>query len=148
MGLRNVFLAVGFVALAGCATLSDSHGYVPDEDLLNDVKVGVDTKETVSRILGPPGTAGIVDELGWYYVKSDYERVLWREPKEVDREVVAVTFTKSGVVSNIERFGLEDGQVVALNRRVTSSNTQGIGFLNQLFSNLGTIAPGQLFDDG
>ncbi|KPQ14077.1 MAG: hypothetical protein HLUCCO18_16175, partial [Rhodobacteraceae bacterium HLUCCO18] len=41
--------------------------------------------------------------------------------------------------SNVERFGLEDGNVVALSRRVTDSNVQGIGFLRQLLGNLGRI---------
>ena len=43
------------------------------------------------------------------------------------REIVAITFDDSGVVRNIERFGLEDGNVVALSRRVTDSNVQGVG---------------------
>ncbi len=107
-----------------------------------------DTKDTVARLLGRPRTQGIVDDRGWYYVKSDYERFLWREPVEVDREVVAVSFSDAGVVENVERFGLEDGQVVALSRRVTTSNTQGIGFLRQLFSNFGTLDAGSFLDEG
>ncbi len=130
------------LALAACSRLQDSHGYVPDEALLAEVEVGVDTKDTAGRILGRPGTSGIVDDQGWYYVKSDYERFLWRAPKEVNREVVAVSFAENGQVQNIERFGLEDGQVVALSRRVTTSNTLGIGFLRQLFSNFGTFSAG------
>jgi len=138
--------ALSFVIVAGCATLSDKHGYVPDQALLDEIVVGQDTKDTTARILGRPGTRGIVDDRGWYYVKSDYERFMWRAPVEVNRQVVAVTFDEKDVVSNIERFGLEDGQVVTLNRRVTTSNTQGIGFLRQLFSNIGNINPGSFFD--
>lgn len=138
--------ALAFVALSACATLSDSHGYVPDESLLGEVEVGLDTKDTAARILGRPGTSGIVDDRGWYYVKSDYERFLWRAPVEVNREVVAVSFAENGQVENIERFGLEDGQVVALSRRVTTSNTRGIGFLRQLFSNIGNFNGGDLLE--
>ncbi len=50
------------------------------------------------------------------------------------------------MVTNIERFGLERGQVVRLSRRVTTENTQGVGFLRQAFGNLGRINPGDLFD--
>ena len=53
------------VGLAACSRLEDSHGYVPDDALLAQVEVGVDTKDTVARILGRPGTAGIIDERGW-----------------------------------------------------------------------------------
>ncbi len=145
--VKGMAFALSAALLAGCATLEDRHGYIPDAASLNDVEVGRDTKETVSRILGTPGTEGIVDDRGWYYVRSDYERFLWRAPVEVDREVLAVTFDEADRVSNIERFGLQDGQVVALERRVTDSNTQGISFLRQLFSNLGNFNPGDFFNN-
>ena len=147
----RAFFAIGLLTLlaaCGASTLSNNTGYVPDDALLKEVVVGRDTKDTVARILGRPGTTGIVDDRGWYYVKSDFERFLWRAPVEVGREVVAVSFAENGQVANIERFGLKDGQVIALNRRVTASNTQGIGFLRQLFSNFGNLSPGTFLEDG
>lgn len=147
--MRTAVALSALAVLSACAvTLDDSHGYVPDDTLLNEVKLGVDTKETVGRLLGRPGTEGVIDDFGWYYVQSDYETFLWRAPKEVDREVVAVSFSENGVVQNVERFGLEDGRVVALSRRVTTSNTRGIGFLRQLFSNLGTFNAGDFIEEG
>ncbi|MEM9426784.1 MAG: outer membrane protein assembly factor BamE [Pseudomonadota bacterium] len=147
--MKAFTVLASLIFLAGCAArLNDSHGYVPDDALLNEVKLGVDTKDTVGRLLGRPSTEGIIDDRGWYYVKSDYERFLWRAPVETDREVVAVSFSESGTVQNVERFGLEQGRVVALSRRVTTSNTQGIGFLRQLFSNLGTFNAGDFLEDG
>jgi outer membrane protein assembly factor BamE (lipoprotein component of BamABCDE complex) len=47
---------------------------------------------------------------GWYYVRSTYEDGTYRAQREVDREVVAVSFDDEGVVTNVERFGLEDGR--------------------------------------
>ena len=146
---RNAVLAgLMLVVTSGCVTLDDNHGYVPEQSALDDVVVGRDTRETVALIIGQPGTTGIVDDSGWFYVRSDYERFLWREPKEVDRQVVAVSFTEEGVVSNIERFGLEEGRVVVLNRRVTDSNTQGVSFLRQLFSNFGTFNASDFLEEG
>ena len=43
------------------------------------------------------------------------------------------------MVPNIERFGLEDGQVVTLSRRVTDANTKGVGYIRQLLGNIGAI---------
>ena len=140
-------LAALLILSACSARMNDSHGYVPEDTLLNEVKVGIDTKETVGRLLGRPGTEGIVDDLGGYYVKSDYERFLWREPVETNREVVAVSFSERGTVENVERFGLEEGRVIALSRRVTTSNTRGIGFLRQLFSNFGTFNAGDFLQE-
>lgn len=145
--MRYMTVGLALAVLSGCATLDDTHGYTPDETLLSDVMVGLDTKATVSRLIGPPGSTGLVDDTGWYYVSSEFERFLWREPVEVDRDVVVVRFDEAGVVSNIERFGIEAGRVVVLERRVTDSNIRGIGLLRQLFGNFGQLDAGQLFDD-
>ena len=138
---------VALALLSGCATVEDRHGYIPEQSSLDTIVVGRDTRDTVALLIGRPGTEGVMRDEGWYYVRSDYERFLWREPVEVDREVVAVSFTERGVVSNIERFGLEDGRVVALNRRVTDSNIEGVSFLRQLFSNFGNLNAGDLLNE-
>ncbi|SMX22312.1 outer membrane protein assembly factor BamE [Boseongicola aestuarii] len=144
---KAVILGALVLTTTACARLESGHGYVPEPSALEGVVVGRDTKDIIGLTLGQPGTRGIVDDLGWYYVRSDYERFLWRAPVEVDRQVVAITFDEAGVVRNIERFGLEEGRVVALNRRVTDANTQGISFLRQLFGNLGNFDPATLINE-
>jgi len=144
---RGVFASLVVVLAVGCARLEDGHGYVPEPSTLAGVVVGRDTKETIAFTLGQPGTRGIVDDLGWYYVRSDYERFLWRAPVEVDRQVVAISFDEAGVVQNVERFGLEGGRVVALTRRVTDANTQGVSFLRQLFGNFGNFDAASVFGE-
>jgi outer membrane protein assembly factor BamE (lipoprotein component of BamABCDE complex) len=130
--------------VASCSAIYRNHGYVPSEDELSEIVVGLDTRGTVETIVGRPSAAGILDEGGWYYVRSQYRTFAYRKPQEIDRQVVAITFGDEDVVTNIERFGLEDGRVVALSRRVTDKNTQGIGFLRQAFGNLGRFNPADL----
>jgi outer membrane protein assembly factor BamE (lipoprotein component of BamABCDE complex) len=147
MGARMAAAALGLVlGLASCGEVPRTHGFVPTEDQLEAVVVGRDTRATVQTILGVPGSTGILADEGWFYVRSTFEDGALRALNEVDREVVAVSFDEAGVVTNVERFGLEDGQVVALSRRVTDDNTAGIGFLRQLFGNLGRIDPAQFFE--
>ena len=67
-------------------------------------------------------------------------------PREVDREVVSITFTEDGVVENVERFGLEDGKVVAISRRVTQPNIKGLTFLRQLFGSIGRLRADSIID--
>jgi len=55
--------------------------------------------------------------------------------------VLAISFDQNGVLSNIESFGLEDGQVVTLSRRVTDSSVTNQNFLRQLLGNIGRIGP-------
>ncbi|MCA0043688.1 outer membrane protein assembly factor BamE [Celeribacter litoreus] len=129
------------VSLSACVAQYRNHGYVPSDDELAQVIVGVDTKDTVADVIGAPGAEGLLESSGWYYVRSRFKHYGAFEPAEVDREVVAVSFDSQGRVSNIERFGLEAGRVVALDRRVTEANVQGVTFLQQLFGNLGRVSP-------
>ncbi len=62
-------------------------------------------------------------------------------PKEIDRQVVAISFSDTGVVENVERFGLERGQVVPLSRRVTDTGVVDNTFLRQLLGNIGRFNP-------
>lgn len=136
---RGLGLGVMLLWLAACSTTFQNHGYVPREDDLAEIMVGIDTRETVAAVIGRPGTSGLLTDGGWYYVRSRFAQRSYHAPEEIERQVVAISFDKDGVVENIERFGLENGRVVVLDRRVTDSNIKGVGFLRQLFGSLGRI---------
>ncbi len=142
--IRIALVGLILVTMMACATQFRNHGYVPPEEDLALIEVGRDTRETVAATIGRPSTAGLLNDVGWYYVQSRYKLVGGMAPEEVDREIVAITFTIEGVVENIERYGLNDGQMVAISRRVTLSNVKSQGFLRQLFNNIGAINTGSL----
>jgi len=124
---------LGLVALSACSPVYQYHGFAPSEQDLAEIQVGLDTRTTVESIIGKPGASGLLADSGWYYVRSEFKHELWKAPEEINREVVAISFDDQGVVTNVERFGLDRGEVVVLNRRVTDSNVEGISFLKQLF---------------
>ena len=82
--------------------------------------------------IGAPSASGVVRDSGYYYVRSRVRHYGPKRPEVVSRELVAISFDQRGVVRNIERFGLEDGLVIPLERRVTDSSVQDKGFLRQL----------------
>lgn len=127
------------VLVSACSPVIRNHGYVPAEDELAQVEVGVDTRETVGQKIGRPSTSGLLNDEGWYYVQSQYRHFGPREPKEIERQVLAITFNEAGVVENIARFGLEDGKVVEISRRVTETNIKGITLIQQLLGSFGRI---------
>lgn len=123
------------LALSGCSTVDANYGYVPSDIQLQDIKVGTDTKDTVSTKIGEPPLEDMRRPDVWYYVASQTKTWLWNPPKTIKREIVAVHFTSGGTVSNIERFGLDHAEVVVLSRRVTSDAVPDVGFLHGLFGN-------------
>lgn len=142
--LRKAAPLIVIGALIACSPVFRNHGYVPADDELTQIEVGVDTRESVGEKIGRPSTSGLLNAEGWYYVQSRYRHFGPREPKEIERQVVAITFNQSGRVENIARFGLEDGQVVEISRRVTETNIKGIGFIRQLLGNFGRIQAGDI----
>ncbi len=53
--------------------------------------------------------------------------------------MLAITFNEAGVVENVGRYGLEDGKVVEISRRVTETNIKGITLIQQLLGSFGRI---------
>lgn len=143
---RLVLGALLAVTLAACSPVYRNHGYVPSDEELALVEVGKDTRETVAATLGRPSGEGLLNDVGWFYVQSRWKHVGPMAPKEIDRQVVSITFSEAGSVENVERFGLQDGQVVALSRRVTDSNIKGTGFLKQLLGNIGRLRADQFVE--
>ena len=147
--VNRVLVAGGLaLVLAACSPQFRNYGYVPSDEDLANVLVGIDTRDSVAETVGTPGAAGVVSDGNYYYVSSRRKTVPIRAPIEIDRQVVAITFDSEGVVENIERFGLERGRVVALSRRVTDSNTQGIGFIRQLLGSVGQFSADQILPEG
>lgn len=141
---RSALFGVIVLALAACSSIYRNHGFVPTEEELATLEIGKDTRETAGPKVGRPSASGLLNDTGWFYVQSRWEYRGALPPKEIDRQVVALTFSESGTLTNVERFGLERGQIVPLSRRVTESNVKGIGVLRQLFSNFGRLTAGQV----
>ena len=135
------------LVLTACAAEFRNHGYVPADDELAQLQIGVDTQAEVASAVGRPTSTGVLGADAWYYVQSRFRHYGYRAPVEVDREVVAISYDGAGRLTNIERFGLQDGRVVPISRRVTERNVQGVGFLRQLFGNIGNFNPADFLGD-
>lgn len=144
--MRGGVAVIMVLLLVSCAPVYRNHGYAPDDETLNQIVVAVDTRETVAEVIGQPSSAGVLDAGGWYYVSSRYKHYAYNAPEEIERQVVAISFNEAGVVENVERFGLSDGQVVPLSRRVTESTIKGSTFVRQLLSNFGRINPADILN--
>ena len=138
---KPALAALSMALLVACTPIYTNHGFVPDDKDLASITTGVDTRETVGAFLGRPSVEGLVGDGEWFYVRSQWKTLGAKAPKEVDRQVLAITFDEKGVVTNIERFGLEKGEIVAISRRVTTEPIKGRNALAQIFGNIGRLDP-------
>jgi outer membrane protein assembly factor BamE (lipoprotein component of BamABCDE complex) len=122
--------------LAGCSAVYRGHGYAPNAEELTTILPGQDSKGTVQAKIGRPGGTGLIGEDAWYYVASTLEHYAYRDPRVVDRRVVAVSFDEAGLVTDIRQFGIEDGRVVDLVTRTTPTYGKELTIVQQLLGNL------------
>jgi outer membrane protein assembly factor BamE (lipoprotein component of BamABCDE complex) len=137
--LGSVFVLAG---LAACAPIRDVRGYVPDEQSVADIKIGQDTKDTVQQKLGTPSSTAAFGDPTWYYISVEQERYAFFTADVTKREILAVQFNEGGKVAEVRNYGIEDGQVVALVDRETPSRGKELGFLQQIFGNIGGPSAG------
>lgn len=144
---RSVVPLALVISLAACVPVHRNHGYVPDEDALAAVQIGQTTRDELPMLLGQPSAEGLLTGAPWFYAKSRFEHFGPYKPREVSRDVVAISFDPAGRVSNVERFGLERGRVVVLSQRVVDPGVSAAGALRQLLGNLGRFRADQFFDE-
>jgi outer membrane protein assembly factor BamE (lipoprotein component of BamABCDE complex) len=140
LGLKRVMLAAAAGAalmLAGCGEEQFARGYVIDENLVAQVKVG-DSAEQVVTALGTPSTTSTVGSQSYYYISQQASRSFsFQNPSVTDQRVLAIYFGKSGKVERIANYGLKDGVIFDFlgNTTPTAGNDQNL--LSQIFGLFG-----------
>jgi len=138
----GLLFAAGLVlSLSACAAQQETRGYVPDEDRIAEVVKGVHDRNSVERLLGSPSAVSTFENSTWYYITRKTEKVAFFDEEVTDQQVVAVVFDDAGIVSDIRRYTLEDGQEVALVDRETPTRGRELTILEQLLGNLGRFSP-------
>ena len=120
-----------------CTPIIRNHGYMPPSEDLALVAVGVDTRETVTLASDRrPLAACWTIAVSTTFPVNSATLARW-PPRKSEREVLRFHFDATGVVSNIERFGLQDGNVIVLSRRVTDNKARDSTFVRQLLGSFG-----------
>ena len=137
--LKLLSLIFIFGLYSSCSSVIQSHGHVPLNSDLEKIKVGIDNKKSIESLIGKPTTAGVLNNRDWYYIGSTMKHSGWKKPQEIKRVIIAISFTQAGVVENIERYSLSDGQEIKISSRVTRKKVKDNTFLRQLLGNFGRV---------
>lgn len=133
-------LALGVLGSSACAPITSFSGFQAIESDPKDVKIAVDTKSTVRGKLGSPSATSTFDPNVWFYMNQVKERIAFRKPRVVARNVTAIAFDKDNeLVKSVNVYTLKDGKVIAFNNRETPTRGRELTILEQL---LGTVGRG------
>ena len=139
MGHRSPLITsvIFAAALGACAPRINSHGNLPDPDLLAEVEVGQVNKADVVQILGSPSSLAPFNGDVWFYVSEKTKTVAFFEPEIIERKVIVIRFNKRGIVTALKTFGLEEARKMERVERKTPTAGNELGLLRQLFGNIG-----------
>lgn len=126
--------------LLGCVPVENQRGYVPDQQAISSIEVGMDTKESVGKKLGDPSTAATFGNDVWYYMSAHVEQSAFFAPRATERNILAIEFSKDGKVTDMHRYSLADGRVVDFVSRETPTRGRELSLLQQIFN----AVPGQI----
>jgi outer membrane protein assembly factor BamE (lipoprotein component of BamABCDE complex) len=146
---RLLILAAMALAVAGCSANIAHRGYLAKPGAFGQVREGM-AKSEVEGILGSPSTTASVNYQGdsYYYISSTTEQRAFLNPKEVERQVIAIRFNQNDQVASLGQYGLEDGQVIEINSRTTPTKGRELSILQQIFGNIGKPGPGGIIVPG
>ena len=140
---RAGVLATAALALAaglsGCAEVRGHQGYVIDRALVASVQPGVDNRESVQKTLGDPSFAAQFDDGTWYYVSRSTQQFSFGQPKPVAQLALAVHFDKAGVVTGVDRTGLDQISTVHPSADKTPTLGRKRSLFQELFGNIGAV---------
>ena len=151
VGLRGLALRraeaiclVLFLAAGACAPIVEVHGFIPDDELVQQIKPGQHDRLYVEELLGSPSSVANFDGETWYYITRRTETLAFFEPEIKDQRVLAVVFDlATGTVSKVDSYGLDDGRLIELVERQTPTLGKELGFFEQLFGNIGRFSGSQ-----
>jgi outer membrane protein assembly factor BamE (lipoprotein component of BamABCDE complex) len=89
---KRLTILCATLALAGCVAQFRNHGYVPSDEDLSGIIVGIDSRDSVEDQIGTPTTGGVLNGSGFYYVSSRWRHFGFLAPQIIDRQLVAITF--------------------------------------------------------
>ncbi|KQN20584.1 cell envelope protein SmpA [Sphingomonas sp. Leaf33] len=127
------------VALSGCTQLRGHQGYVIDADLVNSIQPGVDNRDSVRQVMGQPTISAQFGQGDWYYVARDTRNFAFSNPRPVQQSTLRVRFNDAGVVTAIDRMGLEQVASISPEGKKTPTLGRERGFFQDLFGNIGTV---------
>ncbi|SFM13318.1 outer membrane protein assembly factor BamE [Shimia aestuarii] len=139
--LKSIVFGAALLVAVSCTTQYRNHGYVPSSEDLAAVTLGVDTRDTVAESLGTPSAGGVLDDSGYYYVRSKVRHFGAMKPEVIERQVVAINFDSRGIARNVQHYSLQDGKVVPLVRRITDNGLTETSVIKALLGNIGNFSP-------
>ena len=139
--LHTILVFIFFINLLGCQLQepSKNHGILFLENRSNKLKVSLDNKNDVIKLIGKPHAKSINNDDKWIYI----ERVLTRgafhkfgQNVLKTNNVLVLTFNKYGVLNEKQFLNKDDIKKLSFSKEITENNLTKKSFVQSFLSSI------------
>ena len=138
-----LFLLLILFSLNSCVSQKLVHGNLPDAQLVSILKVGIDNKKTITKILGEPTFRGVLGDNSFYYVGTVNSKLAFLDPKLDTQFVLELNFDKSNKLKKLYLYDENESIDVSMSSLETEHSGKKLTFLQQIFGNIGVGGMGR-----
>lgn len=133
-------LAVLAVSAGACSPIVRNTGNMVEEERVAAIEQGRTSQAEVARLLGSPSAVSTFENDVWYYIGQRTETTAFLPPEVVARKVLIVHFDRDGIVSQMEKRGMDDAREIQIADRETPTLGQDRSMLAEFFGNIGRFS--------
>ena len=122
---------------SACVHKKIVNGQLPDKDLVKILKVGIDKKKNILQMLGHPTFTGQFNDNSFYYAEIESNQIAFLEPDVLTQKILQLEFDNKNTLKNVYFFNQDDSEKIKFSSNETKTYGNKIGFLQQIFSNMG-----------
>lgn len=134
-----ILLLLAFViqTTTGCVKNIENTGYSFKAQQLASLKKGESLKTDVRRALGSPSATSDFGKEVWYYIGTQYESIIFLDPKIKEQTVIAVSFDETSHVDSVVKFTQDHARNVIISDEFTKTEGHDMSIIEQLLGNVG-----------
>ncbi|MDD4617420.1 MAG: outer membrane protein assembly factor BamE [Alphaproteobacteria bacterium] len=140
--MKNRFLPLFFLIFAvSCAPTVANRGSMLDQDVFEQIKPGITTREEVASKLGSPTSVSTFDEKIWYYIGRETQQYSFLDPDVIKQQAIEIDFDDTGIVTSVKNLDVTQAADASPVGRETPTFGQKKTFLRELLGDLSHPRP-------
>ena len=125
------------LGLSACESRLNIRGNLLDPERIADIRPGELSRDEVAEILGSPSSITPFGSDTWYYISQRTETFAFFSPKDIERQILVISFNKDGKVVKVDTLGLDQGRSINPIDRTTPTHGNKLTVIEQMIGNLG-----------
>ena len=133
------FILILFFSVIGCSKLVEQNGVPVNNEIFENLIIGISTKNQVKKNLGEPLMIDNHNEETWIYFSQKIEKIAFFAPRLNERTVLLLKF-KNNKLINKESFTQKDSKIIDISTKKVISGGRKLTVLQQIFGNIGNFS--------